>query len=384
MRIAIAYDWLVTYAGAERVLEQILKIYPDADLFCIVCFIPPEKLFFVGSAKIKTSFIQKLPFAKKHFRKYLALFPLAMEQFDLSGYDLIISISHCVAKGVTVHPHQTHISLCCSPIRYAWDLKDEYLEEVKMNKGVKSFFARSILHYMRIWDVTSSNTVDHFVAISGFISKRIEKFYRRPSVIIYPPVDVDSFVVEENKEDFYLTASRQVPYKKIHLVVEAFRLMPNRNLVVIGDGPEAEKIAALAAGAQNITLMGYQPTEVLREKMQKARAFIFPAKEDFGIIVVEAQACGTPVIAFREGGAWETVRGVGIAERPTGVFFDQQTPEAIVQAIEEFEARSHEITAKYCRENAMLFDASLFRKKFAAFVDEKRTELARIELARQL
>lgn len=369
MRVAVIHEWLESYAGSERALEQILEIYPQAELFCLVDFMPLKDRAFLKGRVANTSFIQKLPFAKTKFRRYLPLFPLAIEQFDLSDFDLVISNSHAVAKGVVVGPRQLHISHCCSPIRYAWDLRDEYLKEAGYDRGCMSWIVRGVLHYLRIWDAGAAQSVDHYVAISEFIAERIRKFYRRDSTVIYPPVDIHGFTLCETKEDFYLAASRQVPYKKIHLIVDAFRRMPSRRLVVIGDGPESKKIANLAAGCPNITLMGYQSTAVLKDHMRRAKAFLFAAKEDFGIIVLEAQACGTPVIAFREGGAWETIRGLGLSDKPSGVFFDEQTPNAIMAAIEHFEQVGQAITPFQCRENAVEFSTERFRRQLSSFVD---------------
>jgi len=371
MRVAFVHDWLVTYAGADRLLEEMLNVFPDADIFSLVDFLAPGERHFIRNKPVVTSFIQKLPFARKHFRAYLPLFPLAIQQLDLSGYDLVVSNSFCVAKGVITDPSQLHICMCCSPVRYAWDLQEEYLKERGLAKGPKAWFVRWVLHGLRQWDAASANLVDQYVAISHFIGGRIRKFYGRTSMVIYPPVDVHRFQLREDKEDFYFAASRQVPYKKIHLIVEAFARMPKRKLVVIGDGPEAEKIAHVAQGHANITLLGYQASPVLRDHMQRAKAFLFAAKEDFGIVVLEAQAAGTPVIAFNQGGACETVRGLGVSAQPTGVFFDEQTPEAIMAAVDRFEAAEGQITPQACRNNAMLFAPERFRDEFRDLVEEQ-------------
>jgi len=370
MRVAVIHEWLESYSGSERTLEQILEVFPQAELFCLVDWLPSEERAFLKGRTVKTSFIQQLPFAKKRFRRYLPLFPLAIEQFDLSHFDLVISNSHAVAKGVIVGPRQLHISHCCTPIRYAWDLRDQYLTEASYS-GIKALVARATLHYLRIWDAATAQSVDHYVAISEFVARRIKKFYGRDSVVIYPPVDVHQFTLQENKEDFYLTASRLVPYKKVHEIVEAFRGLPDKKLVVIGGGPESDKIAKLAKSCANITLMGYQPTSVLRDHMRRAKAFLFAAKEDFGIIVLEAQACGTPVIAFREGGSWETVRGLGVTDKPTGIFFDSQTPDAIIEAVRRFEREGSAIRPAACRANAMEFSQERFREQLTNFVEER-------------
>lgn len=352
MKVAIVCDWLVTYAGAERVVEQLLNIYPDADIFCLVDFLPKGKRDFIKNKKTHTSFIQKLPGARKHYRSYLPLMPLAIEQLDVTGYDLVISSSHCVAKGILTGPNQIHISYVHSPIRYAWDLTHQYLQESGLNKGIKGWLAKTILHYIRMWDTRTANGVDYFIANSKFIAKRIKKVYGREAKVIYPPVDIDAFEYCAEKEDYYLTASRLVPYKKVKLIVEAFNKMPDKKLIVIGDGPDFAKTKAIAGS--HITMMGYQPFEILKEKMQHAKAFVFAAEEDFGITPVEAQACGTPVIAYGRGGALETVKA-----GETGYLFDKQTAEAICKAVKDFEI-NEKIMSKKCRENAERFSIKKF------------------------
>lgn len=368
MRVAIVCDWLVVYAGAERVLEQLLKIYPDADLFCLVDFLPKDQRSFIMDKKTHTSFIQNLPCAKKNYRSYLPLMPLAIEQLDVSAYDLVISSSHAVAKGVLTGPDQVHISYVHSPIRYAWDLQHQYLQEANLTRGMKGWIAKAILHYIRLWDYRTAHGVDHFIANSEFIARRIKKVYGREADVVYPPVDVDAYEMCEDKEDFYLTASRMVPYKKIKLIVEAFNEMPDKQLVVIGDGPEYGKIKEIAKG--NIVLMGYQPFAVLREKMQKAKAFVFAAEEDFGITPVEAQACGTPVIAYGKGGALETIRGQE-CEDSTGLFFYRQTTEAIIEVVRSFETLSTDILPQICRNNAERFSTERFLTDMRSYIDEK-------------
>jgi glycosyltransferase involved in cell wall biosynthesis len=363
VRVAIVHDWLVTYAGAERVLEQIVACFPDADLFSVVDFL--EDRSFLRGKPVTTSFIQKLPKARTKYRAYLLLMPIAIEQLDVSAYDVVISSSHAVAKGVLTGPDQVHISYVHSPIRYAWDLQHQYLQQSKLTNGPKSALARLILHYIRNWDIRTSNSVDAFVANSEFIARRIKKVYQREAQVIFPPVDVDAFVLNEQKEDFYLTASRMVPYKKIDLIVEAFARMPQRRLVVIGDGPDMQKIRAKAT--PNVEIMGYQPFKVLQDRMQRAKAFVFAAEEDFGISVVEAQACGTPVIAYGKGGALETVRDLSSA-RPTGMFFDEQRAESIIAAVEDFDAHASRFVAADCRANAERFSAAHFRERFFAHV----------------
>lgn len=369
MRVAIVHDWLVTYAGAEKVIEQILNIYPNADLYSLVDFIPDKNRGFLKGKSAKTTFIQKFPFAKSKYRQYLPLMPLAMEQLDLSSYDLVISSSSAVAKGIITGPDQMHICYCHSPIRYAWDLQHQYLKESGLEKGIKGLVAKLILHYIRNWDYRTSNGVDFFISNSDFIGRRIWKVYRRKSTTIYPPVDVASFSLHEQKEDFFLTASRMVPYKKIDIIVEAFSKLPNKTLVVIGDGPDFNKIKSKAG--PNVKMLGYKSNEVLIDYMQRAKAFIFAAEEDFGITPVEAQACGTPVIAYGKGGTKETIRGLFEDEKPTGIFFKEQTSTAIVQAIKEFENNKECFLAKNCRENAVYFSKNRFINEFSSFINDK-------------
>lgn len=361
MKIAIICDWLVTYAGAERVLEQMLEVFPEADLFALVDFVPEEQRGFLHGKQPRTTFIQHLPGARKHYRQYLPLMPLAIEQLDLSGYDVVLSSSHCVAKGVLTGPDQLHISYVHSPIRYAWDLQHQYLHEAGLEHGLKSWLARIILHYMRIWDTRTANGVDAFIANSQFIARRIRKVYGREAEVIYPPVDISKFNLCTEKEDYYLTASRMVPYKKMKLIVEAFNQMPDKNLVVIGTGPEYAKTKAIAG--PNITMMGYQPDDVLQDKMQHAKAFVFAAEEDFGITPVEAQACGTPVIAYGRGGALETVK-----DGETGCFFPEQTKESIIEAVKNFDVQQA-ITPAACRENAERFGIMRFREQLKDYIE---------------
>ncbi len=367
MKVAIVHEWIVTYAGSERVLEQILQLYPEADLFCVVDFLPPEERGFLTNRRIMTTFIQNLPWARKKYRSYLPLMPLAIEQLDLSGYDLIISSSHAVAKGVLTGPDQLHLCYCYSPMRYAWDLQHQYLRESGLERGVRAIAAQYILHRMRLWDMRTVNGVDGFVAISKFIARRIAKVYRRESTVIYPPVDVESFTPAGGREDFFVTASRMVPYKRIDLVVEAFAAMPERRLIVIGDGPEARRIRT--KGGPNIQFLGQQPFEVLRDHLRRARAFVFAAEEDFGILPLEAQACGTPVLAYGRGGALETIRDMSESE-PTGIFFREQTVRSLQNAVERFEGEGASITGNACRQNALRFSTEHFRSEMELYVAE--------------
>ncbi|MGX5109972.1 glycosyltransferase family 4 protein [Enterobacter cloacae] len=367
-KISLVHEWLLSYAGSEQVSSAILHAFPEAELFSVVDFLTEEQRKNFLGKHAATSFIQKLPKAKKYYQKYLPLMPLAIEQLDLSEADIIISSAHSVAKGVITGPDQLHISYVHSPIRYAWDLQHQYLRESGLNTGVKGWLAKWFLHKIRIWDYRTAHGVDHFIANSQYIARRIKKVYGREASVIYPPVDVENFEVNNEKQDYYFTASRMVPYKRIDLIVEAFSQMPDKKLIVIGDGPEMKKIQSKVK--DNITLLGYQPFSVLKEHMQNAKAFVFAAEEDFGIIPVEAQACGTPVIAFGKGGALETVRPVGI-ENPTGIFFKQQTVTSLHDAIDEFEKTQSLFTPNACRENAERFSRARFDQEFRNFVEEK-------------
>ena len=364
-KIALVHDWFSVYTGSERVVEQILKIYPQADLFSLVDFFPPDERAFLQNKPVQTSFIQRLPFARRSFRQYLPLMPLAIEQFDMSPYDLVISSSHAVAKGVITGPNQLHVSYIHSPIRYAWDMQAEYLRDSGLDKGLKGLVTRMILHYIRQWDRGTMNGVDAAVANSQFIAQRIWKVYRRRAEVIHPPVDIHNFSCVAEKESYYLAVARLVPYKKVDLIVQAFADMPDRKLIVIGEGPELSRIRRIAA--PNVEVLGYQPTEVIIAKMQRAKAYIFAAQEDFGITPLEAQACGTPVIAFDKGGVGETIRGLE-DEQPTGIFFSEQNAHSLVQAVDLFEINKSRITSRACRENAERFASEHFAEKFSAFV----------------
>ena len=365
MKIAIVHDWLTVYAGAERVLEQMLICFPEADLLSLVDFAPADQRGFLQEKSAKTSFIQHLPLARSHYRQYLSLMPLAVEQFDLSGYDLVISSSHAVAKGALTGPDQLHLCMCYSPIRYAWDMQHQYLRETGFDRGLMGWLVKWQLHKLRLWDSRTTNGVDGFIAISQFIRRRIWKTYRRDATVIYPPVEISKFTLRADKEDFYLAASRLVPYKKMNLIAEAFTAMPERRLVMIGDGPEMRKVRAKAG--PNVTVLGYQDDDVLRDYMQRAKAFVFAAEEDFGIVPLEAQACGTPVIAYARGGALETIRSLD-DEQPTGGFFKEQSVPAIKDAVASFEHEAARILPGICRENAMRFAPERFRAEFMAYV----------------
>jgi glycosyltransferase involved in cell wall biosynthesis len=363
LKVAIVHEWFSTYAGSERVVEQLLRVVPQADLFALVDFLGEGERAFIGNRPVRTSFLQKLPWARKKFRSYLPLMPLAIEQLDVSGYDVVISSNHAVAKGILIGPDQRHISYVHTPMRYAWDLQHQYLAEQGYT-GIRGALPRMILHYLRRWDQSSAARVNTFVANSKYIARRIKNCYQRDAEVIYPPVNVDSFSVCENKEDFYVAASRLVPYKRMPLIAEAFAAMPERKLVIVGDGPDLPKVKAVAG--KNVEVLGYQSNEVLRDLMRRARAFVFAAEEDFGITPVEAMACGTPVIAFGRGGATESV-----SDGETGLFFDAPSVASIVDAVERFERSRDQFEPSVIRKRSEFFSPERFRSQFEALIQEE-------------
>ncbi|MBK6179168.1 glycosyltransferase family 4 protein [Klebsiella pneumoniae] len=366
--VGIVADWLVTYAGAERVIKEFLDIFPESELYSIVDFLQPEARNELHGKHAVTSFIQNLPKSKNNYQKYLPLMPLAIEQLDVSSHDIILSSSHAVAKGILTGPEQLHISYVHSPIRYAWDLQHQYLREAGFNKGIKASIVKYLLHKIRLWDYRTANGVDHFIANSQFISRRIKKVYNRESTVIYPPVDVERFTLNDKKEDYYFTASRMVPYKRIDLIVEAFSKMPEKKLIVIGDGSEIGKVKSKAS--KNVEILGYQPNHIMLEHMQNAKAFVFAAEEDFGITPVEAQACGTPVIAFGKGGSLETIRPLGV-DNPTGLFFSEQTIESIISQVNAFERNVEIFEPENCRLNSLRFSSLRFKNEMDNFINDK-------------
>ncbi|WP_198371450.1 glycosyltransferase [Roseomonas rosulenta] len=365
MKVAIVHEWLDSFAGSERVVEQLLAEWPEADLHVLVDFMPEAERGFLGGRAVRTSFLQRMPFARRHFRKYLGLMPIAIEQFDMSGYDLVLSSSHAVAKGVITGPGQLHVSYVHSPMRYAWDLQHQYLRESGMERGLKGLYARHLLHRLRQWDRSSAAGPDVVVANSTYIAERIAKAWRRESIVVHPPVDVERFALQESKQDFYLTASRMVPYKRIEIIAAAFARMPSRRLVIVGDGTNEARVREAAAGAPNIEFRGRVATPELVSLTQSARACVFAAEEDFGIATVEALACGTPVIAYGRGGARDIV-----TPPETGLFFDAQTPEAISAAVERFETLTIDPAA--CRAQAERFSRTAFRAAMRRVVEDAR------------
>jgi glycosyltransferase involved in cell wall biosynthesis len=365
-RIAIVHEWPVVYAGSEQVVSAMLEVFPQAALYALVH--DPEALRGTPLEKVqvRTSFIQSLPKAKKKYRMYLPLMPLAVEQFDLRSYDIVISSSHAVAKGVITGADQLHLSYVYTPLRYAWDLYQDYMAYDEMSRGLKSWVARVVLHYVRLWDVTSANRVDAYLTLSEYIAQRIWHTYRRPARVIYPPVNVEYYRPDLPREEFFISLSRFVSYKRMDLIVDAFTRM-GKPIVIIGEGPDFAEVQRIAG--PNIELLGYQPDEVAADYLQRAKGFVFAAEEDFGIAPVEAQAAGCPVIAYGRGGTLETV--VGWPEtNPTGVFFDAQTPGAIEAAVQLFEAHEGEFLPENCRLNAQRFGGERFRRELATTIED--------------
>ena len=359
MKIAIVHDWLTNMGGAEQVVINFKKIYKEAPIY--TTFYTPENLDKeLKNIEVKTSFLQKRKSVINH-KKYYPLMPLAFENFNLNEYDIILSSSSCCAKGVLTKPECKHICYCHTPMRYAWDQRDEYLEGTK---GIKRKLIKILLHYMRIWDFVTANRVDYFIANSTEVQKRIKKHYGRESVVINPPVRCNLFTISENDEDYFLVLSRLVKYKRFDLAIKACNELGKR-LIIIGDGPEKENLQKIVG--ENITFLGRQPDEVVKKYMSECKALIFPGKEDFGIVPVEAQACGRPVIAFGQGGVLDSV-----IPNKTGILFKEQTVESVKEAIEKFETMKFD--KNEIRKHALEFDESIFQEKIRIFIEELEKE----------
>jgi glycosyltransferase involved in cell wall biosynthesis len=363
MKTCFVHEYLIDFGGAEQVLKSLLEVWPNSPIFTLIYDKKGNCKDIVQSTQVIGSILNRCPFARKKHRSYLPLMPFAIEQLDLTGYDVVISASHSVAKGVITGPDQLHISYIHTPIRYAWDMQHQYLSDAGIGMGLRGLLVRFLLHYLRMWDMRTVEGVDHYIANSQFIARRIEKLYKREATVIHPPVDVQRFEVQAEKEDYYLTISRLVSYKKVDLIVKAFNLMPDKKLVVMGDGPELKSLKKLANG--NITFLGFQTDEIVEKNLQSAKALVYAAQEDFGIVPVEAQACGTPVIAYGKGGVLETV-----IPGETGYFFKEQTSEAIASALQAFES-SPLLDPGVIRKNAERFGKSRFKAEIKNFVEEK-------------
>ncbi len=370
MRTHLVHEWLGPIGGSELVLEALAALYPQAPIHALVYWRELYAQREIGRHEVRTSFIDRLPTGRRRYTRFLPLMPLAVEGLDTSDAEVVISSSHAVAKGVLTRADQLHISYVHTPMRYAWDMRQAYLQQTGLDRGLRGKITHALLHYLRNWDIASANRVDHYLANSHYIARRIAKTYRRDSQVIYPPVDVERFTASTQRDDFYLTVSRLVPYKRIDLIAAAMAKL-DRPLVIIGDGPERAKIEAAAASAHpgRVTLLGYQDDSVVRDHLQRCRAFLFAAEEDFGIVPVEAQAAGAPVIALGKGGVRETV-----IDGRTGVFFFEQSLEGLTRGIEQFEAQpaSH-WDASTIAAHAQQFSTSRFKRELAAFVNEAWT-----------
>lgn len=354
-RVAIVHDWLLTLRGGERVLEAILELYPQAEIFTLFYrkgSLSPK----IEARKIHASILNKLPWVHKYYRLLLPLFPWIIERFDLSEYDLVISSSFCVAKGALVAPHSLHVCYCHSPMRYAWDQNHEYFP------GWKGWLTSPFFYFLRQWDVTSAARVDHFIANSSWIQERITKYYRRESTIITPFVNPECFVPSTgDKGDYYLVAGGFAPYKRIDLAIEACESL-GRRLLIVGQGQVEGKLRSLAG--KHTEFLGRVSDEELRELYAGAKALLFPGKEDFGIVPLEAMAAGTPVLAFGLGGARDS-----ILEGQTGLFFHDQTVEALKQCILDFEESSERFSPEDCKQQASGFSRKVFQSEFQSAIE---------------
>ncbi|MCF6156352.1 MAG: glycosyltransferase family 4 protein [Candidatus Brocadia sp.] len=379
MRVAIVHDWLTGMRGGEKVLEVFCELFPEADIFTLIHRHGSVSKT-IEDRNIQTSFLQRVPLAKRNYRSFLLLFPLAIEGFDMREYDMVLSSSHCVAKGVLTSPSAVHVCYCHTPMRYVWDHYYTYFGNGK--KGIISrFLIPAIAHYLRMWDVASSNRVDYFVANSYHVANRIKKYYKRSAEVIHPPVDCSLYTPPESQRegDYYLVVSAFAPYKRIDIAVDAFERM-SLPLVIIGGGQEEEQIRKMAK--KHVQCIGWQSSESLKEYYRGCKALIFPGEEDFGIVPLEAQACGKPVIAFAKGGVLETVHGVyahcdsamektpGGPETPTGVFFTKQTTESLMEAVRFFEHHKDLFDPLLIRKHAESFDRLTFKEKFKQYTEK--------------
>lgn len=362
MKIALAHDWLTNMGGAEKVVINFTELYPNAPVYTTV-YNPKNLDESLQKINVRTSFLQKIRGANKKHQSLLPLMPMAWEQLNFNEFDVVLSSSSSCAKGLVTSPDTMHVCYCHTPMRYAWEFYNEYLEREKIG-AIKRKLIPIIMNYIRIWDVISANRVDYFIANSENVAKRIRKHYRRDAVVIHPPVRASYFNISEIDEDYFVIVSRLVPYKRVDLAVEAFNEL-GLPLVVIGQGPQFEYLQSIAK--DNIKLLGRQPDEVIKEHYAKCRAFIFPGEEDFGITPLEAQASGRPVIAYGKGGALETV-----VDGKTGVFFENQTKEDLIDAIKRFETMKFD--KNEVRNHALQFDEEIFKQKISQFILDKSKE----------
>jgi glycosyltransferase involved in cell wall biosynthesis len=361
MKVAITHDWLTSFGGGERVVRELHRMFPDAPIYTAV-YDPSRVPASVREWDIRPSFLQRIPFAKRKYQLLLPLMPMAFEQFDMSGYDLVVTSSSACAKGVITSPDAVNVCYCHTPTRYIWDLYHDYTRGHRARALIAP-----VAHALRLWDRLSADRVDHFVANSYEVASRIRRHYRRDSELIYPPVDVDRIVPDGREpDDFYLVVSRLVPYKRVDLAVQAANRL-GRRLVVVGDGPERRRLEALAG--PTVEIRGWQSDEAVAELLARCRAFLFPGWEDFGISAVEAQAAGRPVVAYGRGGALETV-----VDGKTGVLFEEQTVDSLAEAM--LRAERIALDPGVCRRNAERFGADVFRAKLGAAI-ERQLQAAR-------
>jgi glycosyltransferase involved in cell wall biosynthesis len=387
LKYALVHEWLTPKAtgGSELVVQEILK-YIDAEIYALIDFQSTNPDSYLYKRAIGTTFLQHFPFARNGVQKYLPLLPLAIEQLDLRKYDIILSSSHAVAKGIITTPEQIHICYCHTPMRYAWDLTWDYLKSDRQGQGIQGLLTRYVLHRLRQWDVIAANRVDYFIANSHYTARRIWRCYRREATVIYPPVEVERFhklaKKRSPKAEFYLTVCRLVSYKKVELIVQAFNQL-QKPLVVIGTGSQIKEIRSIAQS--NVQILGWQPQNVVEEYMAKAKAFVYAACEDFGIALVEAQACGTPVIAYGKGGATETVQDFRQYQQTgTGLLFAEQTVESIISAVEIFEKQQSQISIEQCCLQASKFSPTIFKKSYLEFIDQCSQKFSSSSEKRQL
>ena len=360
-QVALVHDWLTSRGGAEKVLEALLPLFPDAPVHTLVY----DPALFSNSpierADVLTSFLQRLPGSRRNYRLYLPLMPLAVEQFDLSRFDLVLSLSDAVAHGVLTAPDQLHVNYIFTPMRYAWPLYHDYLRAAGLTRGARSWVARGVLHYLRLWDQAAASRVDRFIAISGWVAARVRRYYRRRAEVVYPPVEVERFYSISPRDSYYITTSRLVPYKRVDLIVEAFNRL-NRPLLVVGEGPDYR--ALMSRAGPEVRLLGRVSEKELADLLSRARGFVFAAEEDFGIAPVEAMAAGCPVIAWGRGGVLETV-----VEGKTGVFFHEQTVEGLMQAVAQFEAEESAFQPAELQRHAAQFSRERFESDFSRALD---------------
>jgi glycosyltransferase involved in cell wall biosynthesis len=366
MKIGVVHDWLPLYGGAEHVVSAIMQTVGPTDLYTLFDFLSVEDRKRIGADRIITSYLNRLPFCQDYYRWTFPFCPMAIENFDMSEYDLVLTSSAAFAKGVIVHPHQRHIAYVHSSIRYAWDQTFEYMDGTSLSRGFRGALLRLLLHNLRTWDTRTSNGPDVLVANSTTVQRRIEQVYGRFSIVLPPPVDIVNFPMCNDRDDYFVVASRLVFYKRIDLIVDAFKEMPSRRLVVLGDGPEMKRLK-LRAGP-NVMIKGHVSRKELVDVVSHAKAFIFASYEDFGIVMAEAQAAGTPVLAFQRGGALDIVRTSKIG-CPTGMFFVEQSIGAIKDVVERFILQQSSFTPQACSENAMRFSKENFCSKLTAIID---------------